>query len=225
MTRDARSTQAVTANDERPFEFPKEFRAELNATFAPMDRSIAASVVSAIEARSRHRLSLQAWWLGLSPVVALALVAVLYVGGMGLFSTSPSAVPQGMVAASNAAVGAGDLTAKGLAAPESLAALAARSTRPALAVDLQGDAARRGVLISWLRVSHPDVAAQLQSAASGSTIQLVLDAGEVRGFVSLMVVHGFRGRGPSGLLLSIQSSSEAWMSMLRAVSNTISVLL
>lgn len=214
----------MTASDERPFELPKECRAELNAIFAPMDHSIAGQVVSAIEVRGRHRLSLQALWLGLSPVVAVALVAVLYVGGIGLLTTPPFAVPQGMVAASNADAGAGDLTAKGLTASEGMAALAARSTHPALSVDLQGDTVRMGVLISWLRASHPDVAAQLESAPSGSTILLALDAGEVRGFVSLMVLHGFRGSGPSGLLLSIQSSSEAWMSILQAVSNAISVL-
>lgn len=213
------------ARDGRPFEFPGELRAELDAMFAPMDHSIAASVVSAVEVRSSHRLSLQALWLGLSPVVALALVAVLYVGGVGLFTTSPSAAPQGMFATSGPVLDTNDLAGKGLAASEGLATLASRSARPALVVDLQEDVSRKGVLVAWLRASHPDVAAQLESASSGSTILLVLDAGETRGFVSLMVVHGFRGSGPSGLLFSMQSPSEAWVFVLRAVSNVISVRL
>lgn len=224
MTRDARRTQPVTASDERSFVFAPEVRTELNALFAPMDRSVAASVVSAIEARGRRRRSLQALWLGMSPVVAVALVAVLYIGGMGLFTASPSAGPQGMVTASGSVAATNDLAEKGFTAPAVLGASAVRSSRPALVVHLQGDAARKGVLAAWLRIGHPDAAAELESAAPGATIPLVLDSGEARGFVTLMVLHGFRGYGPSGLLLSAQSSSEAWMSALQAVSSTITLL-
>ncbi|MHB8070903.1 MAG: hypothetical protein ACYDHF_02940 [Candidatus Cryosericum sp.] len=221
MIDDTRTTQVVKAGDERPFDLPEELKAELNALFAPMDRSVAASVVSTVEAHSRRRRSLQALWLGLSPAVALALVAVLYVSGMSVLTVSPSAAPQGMVAASNPDTRASDLVGKGLTAPGNLATLAARCSGPALRVDLQRDLVRRGVLASWLRAGHPDVAAQLETLRTGATVSLVLNASETRGFVSLMILHGFVGQAPSGLVLSTQSSLEAWMSALRAASSAV----
>jgi hypothetical protein len=225
MTHEARKTDVLRAVDERPFDLPEGLRAGVSALFAPMDRSIASSIVSAVVARSTRRRSLQAFWLGLSPAVVLAFVAVLYVGGMGLLPASRQVASQGMVAASNPDVRASDFAAKGLTAPENPATLAARSPQPSLKVDLQGDPVRRGILVSWLRAGHPDVAVQLETGESGATVSLALEAGEASRFVSVMVLHGFVGQEPSGLALSVQSPSEAWMWALRAASYAVCLAL
>jgi hypothetical protein len=218
MTHDARKTDALRAVDERPFDLPEGVQAELNTLFTPMEHSIASSIVSTVGARSRRARSLQAFWLGLSPAVALAFVAVLYVGGMGLLPASRQVASQGMVAASSPAVRASDFAAKEVAAPKNSAMLAVGCPEPALRVDLGGNPVRKGVLLSWLKVGYPDAAAQLETGQSGAIISLTLEAVEVRQFVSIMTLHGFVGREPSGLTLSVHSPSEAWMSALRAAS-------
>jgi hypothetical protein len=225
MTHEARKTDVLRAVDERPFDLPEGLRAGVSALFAPMDRSIASSIVSAVVARSTRRRSLQAFWLGLSPVVVLAFVAVLYVGGMGLLPASRQVASQGMVAASSPDVRASDFAAKEVTAPKNSAMLAVGCPDPALRVDLGGNPVRKGVLISWLRVGYPDAAAQLETGQSGAIVSLTLEAGEVRQFVSIMTLHGFVGQAPSGLALSVQSPSEAWMWALRAASYAVCLAL
>jgi hypothetical protein len=105
-----------------------------------------------------------------------------------------------------------------VAAPKNSAMLAVGCPDPALRVDLGGNPVRKGVLLSWLKVGYPDAAAQLETGQSGAIISLTLEAVEVRQFVSIMTLHGFVGREPSGLTLSVHSPSEAWMSALRAAS-------
>lgn len=226
MTDDARTTQVVKTSDERPFALPDGLRGELDTLFAPMEHSVAAFVVSAIGARGRHVRSLQAFWLGFSPMVAVALAAVLYVGGMGLAPSLQRFAPQGMVATSSPEIGVNDAATKGLTTPgDDRSMLATGSATQAVAVEVQIDSVRRGVLVSWLRTDHPDVAGQLETGQPGTVVSFTLDVGETGRFISLMILHGFAGRQASGLALSIQSSSEAWMSALRAASYAVALSL
>ncbi len=221
MTHDARRIHFVKTVEEQPFECPSELRDELDVLFAPMERSIASSVCSAINVHSRRTRSLQAFWLGLSPVLAVALVAVLYVSGIGFLPASTHVGSRTLATASNAEIRTADPAAKGMLVPGFLASPLTSCAQKVLNVNVQSDPIQRGVLVSWLRAGHPDVAAQLETAEPGAGVTVKLEAGEVHSFVSVMVLHGFTGQSPSGLHLSVQSSSEAWMSALRAASNTV----
>src|SRR5450756_2650187 len=76
MTHDMRTTNEMMSDNEQPLELSAELRGEVLALFAPMDRSLASSVTAAIGMRRSRRRLLQGLWLGFSPVMAVAIVAV-----------------------------------------------------------------------------------------------------------------------------------------------------
>jgi hypothetical protein len=79
---------------------------------------------------------------------------------------------------------------------------------------LEGDVARRQLLIMWLRARHADVALELDAPVAGHEVALTLEPDEVRGFVALMALHGFMGQEPSGLSTVARFSPESWASSL-----------
>src|SRR5664280_1192755 len=81
MTHDMRTANQTMSDNEQPLELSTELRSEVAALFAPMERSLAHSVTAAISSRRSRRRLLQGLWLGLSPIMAIAIVAVLYIGG------------------------------------------------------------------------------------------------------------------------------------------------
>ncbi|HEX7607973.1 MAG TPA: hypothetical protein VF370_01440 [Candidatus Cryosericum sp.] len=209
-----RTTKEIMSDNELPLEFSAELRREVSALFAPMDRSLAKSVTAAIGVhRSRRRL-LQGLWLGFSPVMAIAIVVALYVGGSVMPRTLSLATSKTAVFAPNVKTRAQGTSPKGLVGSESIPVLDAACRVPSFRVMLKGDVARRQLLATWLRARHADVALELDTAAPGREIALTLQPDEVRGFVALMALHGFTGQEPSGLRTVARCSPASWASSL-----------
>lgn len=196
---------------ERPLNLPDELRRDLAAELRPMERSIAISVMSAVHSERTHRRSLQSLWLGLSPVMAVLVVVVLYVGG----AMWPASMPMQMSGATlrvqdtapvtDAAQGA---ILKSTGSPK--VACQPRTPR----VLLGGDGLHKQVLVTWLRQKHADTAQELENAAPGQEVSVTLDAAEVRDFVNLMVITGFSGEGASGLRIVPGCSLASWSSVI-----------
>lgn len=206
-----RTTDEIVIDNERPLELSAAMRTEVSALFAPMDRSLASSVTAAITMRRSRRRLLQGLWLGLSPVMAIAIVAVLYTGGAVLPRGLSPARSQGAFMSPNPEVGVADTTLKGLAGSDGVSAL---GTAPCFSIVLDGNVARRQLLVTWLRARHADVALELDTAVPGHEVTLTLEPDEVRGFVALMALHGFTGQEPSGLRTVARCSPASWASSL-----------
>jgi len=202
------------SDNEQPLELSAELRSEVAALFAPMDRSLAHSVTAVISMRRSHRRLLQGLWLGFSPVMAVAIVAALYVGGAVLPRTLSLATSKSAVFAPNAEIWAQDDTSYGLVGSENFPTFATACRAPSFRVMLKGDIARRQFLATWLRARHADVALELDTAAPGYEVTLTLEADEVRGFEALMALHGFTGQQPSGLSTVAGCSPASWASSL-----------
>ena len=202
------------SDNEQPLELSAELRSEVAALFAPMDRSLAHSVTAVISMRRSHRRLLQGLWLGFSPVMAVAIVAALYVGGAVLPRTLSLATSKSAVFAPNAEIWAQDDTSYGLVGSENFPTFATACRAPSFRVMLKGDIARRQFLATWLRARHADVALELDTAAPGQDILLTLEPDEVRGFEALMALHGFTGQQPSGLSTVAGCSPASWASSL-----------
>jgi hypothetical protein len=224
MTHDMRTTDEMMGDNEQPLELSAELRNEVLALFAPMDRSLASSVSVAIGVRRSRRRLIQGLWLGLSPVIAVAIVAVLYVGGAVLPRTLSLATSSGALLAPNPEFRAADASPKGLVGSESIPAVATAYQAPSFRVVLEGDVARRQLLIMWLRARHADVALELDAAVAGHEVALTLEPDEVRGFAALMALHGFMGQEPSGLSTVARFSPESWASSLGTSSLLIFVI-
>ena len=220
MTHDMRTSNEIMSDNEQPLELSTELRSEVSTLFAPMDRSLASSVTAVISSRRSRRRLLQGLWLGFSPVMAVAIVAALYVGGATLPRWLSPAASQRAFMSPNPEVSFGDSTMKGLVGSEGTSAL---GTAASFRVVLNGDIARRQLLATWLRARHSDVAVELDSAVPGQDVFLTLEPDEVRGFVALMALHGFIGEDPSGLRILPRSSSESWLSSLSTSSLFISI--
>jgi hypothetical protein len=221
MTHDMRTTNKMMIDNELPLDLSAELRSEVAALFAPMDRSLASSITVSIGMRRSRRRLLQGLWLGLSPVMAVAIIAVLYAGGAVLPRRLSPATSQGAFMSPNPEVSVADSTMKGLVGSEGVSAF---GTAPSFRVVLNGDIARRQLLATWLRARHSDVAVELDSAVPGQDVFLTLEPDEVRGFSSLMALHGFIGEDPSGLRILPRSSSESWLSSLSTSSLFISII-
>jgi len=209
-----RTINEIMSDNEQPLELSAGLRSEVAALFAPMDRSLAHSVTAVISMhRSRRRL-LQGLWLGFSPVMTVAIVAALYVGGAVLPRTLSLATSKRTTFAPNFGTSAADTAPKGLVGSESIPALDAACQVPSFRVMLKGDIARRQLLATWLRTRHADVALELDTAAPGHEVTLTLEADEVRGFEALMALHGFTGQQPSGLSTVAGCSPASWASSL-----------
>ena len=206
-----RTTSETVIDNEQPLQLSAAMRAEAYVLLAPMDRSVAGSITAAVTLRRSHRRLLQSLWLGLSPVMAVAIVVVLYAGGAMLPRWLSPAASQRAFMSPNPEVSFGDSTMKGLVGSEGTSAL---GTAASFRVVLNGDIARRQLLATWLRARHSDVAVELDSAVPGQDVFLTLEPDEVRGFVALMALHGFIGEDPSGLRILPRSSSESWLSSL-----------
>jgi hypothetical protein len=206
-----RTTDEMMGDNEQRLELSAAMRSEVSALFAPMDHSLASSVTAAIGMRRSRRRLLQGLWLGFSPVMAIVIVAVLYVGGAVLPRTLSLATSNGALLAPNPEFRAADAAPKGLVDSQGSAVL---GTAPSFRVMLQGDVARRQLLVMWLRVRHADAALELETAVPGGEVTLTLEPDEVRGFASLMALHGFIGEEPSGLRTLPRFSPEPWVSSL-----------
>jgi len=214
MTHDMRTTNEIMSDNEQPLDLSAELRSEVAALFAPMDRSLASSVTAVISMRRSRRRLLQGLWLGFSPVMAVAIVAALYVGGAVLPRTLSLATSKTAVFAPNVKTRAQGTSPKGLVGSESIPVLDAACRVPSFRVMLKGDVARRQLLATWLRARHADVALELDTAAPGREIALTLESDEIRGFAALMALHGFAGQEPSGLSTIARCSPESWASSL-----------
>jgi hypothetical protein len=209
-----RPTNEMMSNNEQPLELSAEVRREISALFAPMDRSLASSVTAAIGMRRSRRRLLQGLWLGFSPVMAVAIVAVLYVGGAVWPRTLSLATSKRAVFAPNPEILAQDAAPNELVGSENTTALATACRAPSFRVVLEGNVARRQLLATWLRARHADVALELDTAVPGCEVALTLEPDEVRGFAALMALHGFIGQEPSGLRTVARCSSASWASHL-----------
>lgn len=214
MTHDMRKTNEMMNDNEQPLELSAELRSEASALFAPMDRSLASSVTAAIGMRRSRRRLLQGLWLGFSPVMAVVIVAALYVGGAVMPRTLSLATSKRAVFAPNAEIRAQDAAPKGLVGLEDLPALGTACRVPSFRVVLEGDVARRQLLVTWLRARHADVALELDTAVPGREVALTLEPDEVGGFAALMALHGFMGQEPSGLRTVARCSPASWATSL-----------
>ncbi|WP_126855163.1 hypothetical protein [Candidatus Cryosericum septentrionale] len=206
-----RTTNEIMSDNELPLELSAELRREVSALFAPMDRSLAKSVTAAIGVRRSRRRLLQSLWLGFSPVMAVAIVVALYVGGATLPRTLSLATSGGALLAPNPEFRAAGATPKGFVDSQGSPVL---GTASSFRVVLDGDVARKQLLVTWLRARHVDVAVELDTAAPGHEVALTLEPDEVRGFAALMALHGFIGEEPSGLRIVAGFSLETWASSL-----------
>jgi len=204
----------IMNDGQQPLQLSAESRGELLALFAPMDRSVAGSVTAAISSHRSHRRLLQGLWLGFSPVIAVAIVAVLYVGGGALPRNSSMVSSKGAFMPPNPEIRVQDSAASVLAGSENVPALTTSCRTPSFRILLDGDAARKQLLATWLRARHPDVALTLEAAAPGGEVALTLEPDEVRGFASLMALHGFIGQEPAGLHVVARFSPQTWASSL-----------
>jgi hypothetical protein len=214
MTHDMRTTNEIMSDNEQPLELSAELRSEVAVLFAPMDRSLASSVTAVISTRRSRRRLLQGLWLGFSPVMAVVIVAVLYVGGAVLPRTLSLATSKRAAFAPNFGTRAADAAPKGLVGSENMPTLATACRVPSFHVMLKGDVTRRQLLVTWLRARHADVALELDTAVPGYEVALTLEPDEVRGFVALMALHGFTGQEPSGLRTVARCSPASWASSL-----------
>jgi hypothetical protein len=214
MTHDMRTANQTMSDNEQPLELSAELRSEVAALFAPMDRSLASSVTAVIGVRRSRRRLLQGLWLGLSPIMAIAIVAVLYVGGAVMQPTLLPATSSRTLFAPNPLFGSADVAPKGLVGSENVPTVATACQVPSFRVMLKGNIARRQLLATWLRARHADIALELDTAAPGQDIPLTLEPDEVRGFLALMALHGFTGQQPSGLSMVPGCSPASWASSL-----------
>ena len=216
-----RIASEIMIDNEDPLELSAAMRSEVSALFAPMDRSLASSVTAAIGMRRSRRRLLQGLWLGLSPVMAVAIVAVLYISGTFLPRTLSLATSGGALLAPNPEFRVADATPKGFFGSQGSAVL---GTAPSFRVVLDGDVAHRQLLATWLRARHADVALELDNAVPGRDVSLTLEPDEVRGFAALMALHGFIGEEPSGLRTLPRFSPESWASNLSTSSLVICLI-
>jgi len=211
-------------HDEQPLELSAELRREVSVLFAPMDRSIASSVTAMIGSRRSRRRLLQSLWLGFSPVVAVAFVAVLYVGGAVLPRRMSLVTSKGAFMPPNMEIRAEDDALGGLVGSENASGLAVACRAPSFRILLEGNVARRQLLATWMRTRHADVALELESAVLGSEVALSLEPDEVRGFSALMALHGFTRQEPSGLRMVNRGSPASWASSLGTSSLSICIV-
>jgi len=214
MTHDIRTANQTMSDNEQPLDLSAELRSEVAALFAPMDRSLAHSVTAVIGVRRSRRRLLQGLWLGFSPIMAIAIVAVLYVGGAVMQPTLLPATSSRALLAPNPLFGIADVAPKGLAGSENVPTVATACQVPSFRVMLKGDIARRQLLATWLRARHADVALELGTAAPGYEVAVTLEPDEVRGFVAFMALHGFTGQETSGLRTVAGYSPASWASSL-----------
>ncbi|MCE5192870.1 MAG: hypothetical protein ABFD13_00805 [Candidatus Cryosericum sp.] len=220
--REDRQGNTWTIEDvEQPLELSADARRHLMAILAPMDRSVASAVMTAVRNERLHRRRLQGLWLGLMPVAAAVVVMMLYVSGTVLrplsMQTTGSALSAPAVAADFA-----DAAPKGMLQSENLSG--AMCQPHSVRVLLSGDALKKQLLATWLRTRHPQAALELERVAPGDIVTVTLDVDEVPGFADFMVLHGFTGAAASGLRTIAACSSASWSSLIDSSALTICVI-
>lgn len=224
MTHDMRKNNDIMDDNQQSLELSAKQHNEVVALFAPMDRSVAGSVMTAVSVHRSHRRWLQGLWLGLSPVMAVAIVAVLYVGGAVLPRGLSLATSKGAFVPPNAEIQAQDATRNGPVGSDSIGTLATACQAPSIHVVLDGSVVRRQLLATWLRTRHADVAAELDNAVPGQDVFLTLEPDEVQGFASLMALHGYSGEALSGLRMLPRYSADSWSTSVGSSSSLICII-
>ncbi len=224
MTHDMRKSNDIMDDNQQSLELSAKLHNEVVALFAPMDRSVAGSVMTAVSVHRSHRRWLQGLWLGLSPVMAVAIVAVLYAGGALLPGRMSSATLQQAFSPPNSEIHAQDTAPKGPVRSGNIWTLTAEGPASSLRVVLDGSVVRRRLLAGWLRARHADVAAKLDNAVPGQDVFLTLESDEIQGFASLMALHGYNGEEPSGLRILPRYSVDSWSSSVGRLSLLICII-
>lgn len=206
---------------EQPLNLPDELRRDLAAELRPMEHSIAASVMAAVYNERMHRRSLQSLWMGLSPVMAVLVVVVLYAGG-AMWAPSMRMQTSGSTLRFQNSAPVTDAAPEVMLKSTGSSRVACQPRTPR--VLLGGDGLQKQVLVTWLRQKHADIGQELENTAPGQEVSVTLDAGEVRDFVNLMVVHGFSGEGASGLRIVPGCSLASWLSVMDSSTLTVCIV-
>ena len=214
MTHDMRTTNEMMSDNQQPLELSAELRGEASGLFAPMDRSLARSITAVIGMRRSRSRALQGLWFGFVPVMAVAIVVMLYVGGAVFPRMQSFGASKKTLFAPNPEIRAQGVAPNGFDSSESVAALDSECQPLSFHIVLEGNVARRKLLATWLRARHADVALELDNAVSGRKVPLKLNPDEVRGFVALMALHGFTGQESSGIRTVARYSPASWASSL-----------
>ena len=164
--------------------------------FAPMECSVVDAVMGCIDRTQSRRRRIQSLVLGVSPIVAVAVVLVLYLGaGVAPWGASESA-PKAFVASAPQAGGqrlgdAGEWDMK----------LTAASVSPEVAytVDVRGDSPRRQLLAGWLMSDHVDAARQLGDVETGQSVVVELAPNEASELEAFLKLHQYVVQEQSGL--------------------------
>ncbi len=173
-----------------------EVRQQAADLFAPMECSVADAVMECINRTRVRRRHIQGLVLGLSPVVAVAVVLVLYLGaGVAPWGTGGSTT-------------VGPLKSAPLASGQRLGAQAELDTNFAAAmvspawdytVDVRGDRVRRQLLVSWLMSDHEDAARQLSDVEAPQSLVLDLGPHEDSELEAFLKLHHYVVEEQSGL--------------------------
>lgn len=173
-----------------------ELRQQTAKLFAPMECSVADAVMGCISRTQYRRRRIESLVLGFSPVVAVALVLVLYLGA--------GVVPWG----TGASAPVTPLTSAPLASGQRLgfAPQLDKSSTAALVspvwnytVDVRGDRMRRQLLASWLMSGHGDAACQLSDVEAAQSLVLDLAPDEASDLEAFLMLHHYVVEEQSGL--------------------------
>lgn len=221
MKNNSERTDSQMEKNERPLHLSSDLRMELNDLFAPMERSIVSSVMATVAKHRSHVRSWQAIGLGLSPVMAIMVVVMLYIS-CAVFPTRAEWTRSGMtMTTSGAGNEAQDAASKDLMNPASSMTLSASLARSQMILDMSDDPVRLQIIASWLRASHPDVAEEVASAEHGNAVSFVLESGEITSFASVLSIYGFTGQTTWGLRILPGSAASVWSLALTVASDTV----
>ena len=163
----------------------REVQRQAADLFAPMECSVADVVMGCIDRTRSRRRRIQSLILGASPIIAVAVVLVLYLGaGVAPWEVGGSA-QKAFVASAPSAEGQ-----RVADAAESGMKLTAASVSPewAYTVDVRGDRPRKQLLARWLMSDHGDAARQLVDMGTGQSVVVELapdEASELEAFLKL----------------------------------------
>jgi len=157
---------------------------------------VADAVMGCIGRTQSRRRRVQSLMLGASPIVAVAVVLVLYLGaGVAPWGTGGSA-PRGFVGIHSRGRGqqVGDTADWGM----KLAA-APSSAEWAYTIDVRGDTPRRQLLASWLMSGHGDAGRQLGDMGTGQSVVVELAPDEASELEAFLKLHQYVVQEQSGL--------------------------
>lgn len=221
MKNNSERMDSLSEMGERPLRLSSDVRIELDGLFAPMERSIASSVMVAVAKRRSRVRSWQAIGLGLSPAMAIMVVVMLYIS-CAVVPARAEWARSGMVMTTS---GAGNevegAAPKDLMNPAYSMTQSVSVARSQMTLNMSDDPVRLQIIAWWLRASHPDIAEELAGAEHGSAVSFVLESGEVTSFASVMSIYGFTGQTTWGLRILPGSAASVWSLALTAASDTV----